>query len=123
MYPRNRSDGIRVALYGDVNRPTVRRKKKEISMIRTNAVMKLLTTVVLTMATAFAQSSDRLPVTDAEKIADALRAGPAFTARTRLCSIGHPCLEVNTGLFAEDRTNGPVSRLFLDIRTMRSTPH
>jgi hypothetical protein len=47
-------------------------------MIRTDAAMKLLTTVILTVATALAQSSDRLPVTDAEKIADALRAGPAF---------------------------------------------
>ena len=47
-------------------------------MIRTNTAMKLLATVVLTVATAFAQSSDRLPVTDAEKIADALRAGPKF---------------------------------------------
>src|SRR5258706_6134672 len=27
-------------------------------------------------------------------------------------------LEVNTGYFAKDRTNGPVFRLFLDIRTM-----
>ena len=50
-------------------------------MIRTNAAMKLLTTVLLNMATAFAQSSDRLPVTDAEKIADALRAGPAFITK------------------------------------------
>jgi hypothetical protein len=56
-------------------------KKKEASMIRTNAAMKLLTTVLLTLATAFAQSSDRLPVTDAEKIADALRAGPAFITK------------------------------------------
>jgi hypothetical protein len=47
-------------------------------MIRMDAVMKLLTTVLLTVAIAFAQSSDRLPVTDAEKIADALRAGPAL---------------------------------------------
>jgi hypothetical protein len=50
-------------------------------MIRTNAVMRLLTTVVLTVATAFAQSSVRLPKTDAEKIADALRAGPKFITR------------------------------------------
>src|SRR5580700_4910463 len=50
-------------------------------MIRRNAVMKLLTTVVLTVATAFAQSSDRLPATDTEKIADALRAGPAFITK------------------------------------------
>jgi len=46
-------------------------------MIRTNVCMKLLTSVVLTAAAAFSQSSDRLPVTDAEKIADASRAGPA----------------------------------------------
>src|SRR5713226_3523470 len=63
------------------SRPAVRRKKKETSMIRMDAVMKLLTTVLLTVATAFAQSSDRLPVTDAEKIADALRAGPAFITK------------------------------------------
>ena len=50
-------------------------------MIRMDAVMKLLTTVLLTVATAFAQSSDRLPVTDAEKIADALRAGPEFITK------------------------------------------
>ena len=50
-------------------------------MIRTNAVMTLFTTVVFTVATAFAQSSDRLPVTDAEKIADALHAGPAFITK------------------------------------------
>jgi hypothetical protein len=56
-------------------------KKKETSMIRTNAAMKLFTTVLLTLATAFAQSSDRLPVTEAEKIADALRAGPAFVTK------------------------------------------
>jgi hypothetical protein len=50
-------------------------------MIRTNVWLKLLTSVVLTAVSAFAQSSDRLPVTDAEKIADALRAGPAFITR------------------------------------------
>jgi hypothetical protein len=50
-------------------------------MIRMDAVMKLLTTVLFTAATAFAESSDRLPVTDAEKIADALRAGPEFVTK------------------------------------------
>jgi hypothetical protein len=50
-------------------------------MIRINAVMKLLTTVLFIAATAFAESSDRLPVTDAEKIADALRAGPEFVTK------------------------------------------
>src|SRR5258708_122565 len=54
--------------------------KKEKHMIRTNVSMKLLTTVLFTVP-AFAQSSDRLPVTDAEKIADALRAGPAFITK------------------------------------------
>ncbi len=43
--------------------------------------MKVLTTVLLTVATAFAQSSDRLPVTNAERIADALRAGPTFITK------------------------------------------
>ena len=47
-------------------------------MNRLYAAMTLLTIVLMTVATAFAQSSDRLPVTDAEKIADALRGGPAF---------------------------------------------
>jgi hypothetical protein len=50
-------------------------------MTRTNVLMKLLTGVLLTAVTAFAQSSDRLPVTDAEKIADALRGGPAFITK------------------------------------------
>jgi hypothetical protein len=58
-----------------------RRTKKENHMIRTNVWMKLLTSVLLTAAAAFAQSSDRLPVTDAEKIADALRGGPAFITK------------------------------------------
>jgi hypothetical protein len=50
-------------------------------MIVAKTAMKLLTIGVLTVATAFAQSSDRLPVTDTEKIADALRAGPAFITK------------------------------------------
>ena len=50
-------------------------------MNNSHAAMKLLTTVLVTVATAFAQSSDRLPVTDAELIADALRAGPAFITK------------------------------------------
>jgi hypothetical protein len=58
-----------------------RRPQKEKHMIRTNVWIKLFTTVCLTAATALAQSPDRLPVTDAEKIADALRAGPAFITK------------------------------------------
>ena len=50
-------------------------------MIRADAAMTLLTTVLLTVATGFAQSSDRVPVTDADKIAAALRAGPAFITK------------------------------------------
>ena len=50
-------------------------------MIRTNVWMKLLASVLLMAVTAFPQSSDRLPATDAEKIADALRAGPAFVTK------------------------------------------
>jgi hypothetical protein len=43
--------------------------------------MKFLTIVLLARATAFAESPDRSPVTDAEKIADALRAGPEFITK------------------------------------------
>ncbi len=50
-------------------------------MIRADAAMKLLTTVLLTVATAFAQWSDRSPLTDAQKIADAVRAGPPFITK------------------------------------------
>lgn len=50
-------------------------------MIRDEAGMKLLTIVLLSVATAFAQSSDRPPVTDEEKITEALRAGPAFITK------------------------------------------
>ena len=50
-------------------------------MIRSNVWMKLLTTVFLTAGVAFPQSSDRAPVTEAEKVADALRAGPAFITK------------------------------------------
>jgi hypothetical protein len=55
--------------------------KKEKHMIRTNVWMKLLTSVLLTAATAFPQSSERFSVTDAQKIEDALRAGPAFITK------------------------------------------
>jgi hypothetical protein len=44
-------------------------------MSNSHAAIKLLTTVLLTVATAFPQSSDRLTVTDAEKIASAMQAG------------------------------------------------
>ena len=50
-------------------------------MIRTNVWMKLLKSVLLTAVTALPQSSGRLPMTGAEKVADALRAGPAFITK------------------------------------------
>jgi hypothetical protein len=50
-------------------------------MISTNVWMKLLTSVLLTAVTAFPQSSDRLPVTDAEKITSAMQAGPKFVTQ------------------------------------------
>ncbi len=44
--------------------------------------MKLITIVLLAATAAFAQTAEsRMPVTDAEKIADALRAGPAFVTK------------------------------------------
>ena len=49
--------------------------------MRSNIGMKLLASVLLTAAAAFPQSPERLPATDAEKIADALRAGPAFITK------------------------------------------
>src|ERR1700675_2172846 len=50
-------------------------------MRNSHTAIKLLTTVLLTVTTAFAQSSDRLPVTDAEKIASAMQAGPKFVTQ------------------------------------------
>ena len=43
--------------------------------------MKLLAIVLFAVASVLAQSSGRLPVNDAEKIAEALRAGPAFITK------------------------------------------
>jgi hypothetical protein len=56
-------------------------KREEKHMIRTNVWMNLITSVLLTAVTAFPQSSDRLPVTDAEKIASAMQAGPKFVTQ------------------------------------------
>ena len=50
-------------------------------MIRANVRIGLFTTVVLAAVAVFTQSSDQMPATDAEKIADALRAGPAFITK------------------------------------------
>ena len=44
--------------------------------------MKLITMVLFAVTAAFAQTAEpRMPVTDAEKIADALRAGPTFVTK------------------------------------------
>ena len=44
--------------------------------------MKLMGMVLLAVSTALAQTSEsRMPVTDAEKVADALRAAPAFITK------------------------------------------
>ena len=44
--------------------------------------MKLNTIVLFATTAAFAQTAEsRMPVTDAEKIADALRAGPVFVTK------------------------------------------
>ena len=46
------------------------------------AEMRLITIVLVAAAAAFAQTAEsRMPVTDAEKIADALRAGPSFVTK------------------------------------------
>jgi hypothetical protein len=50
-------------------------------MRNSHTAIKLLTTVLLIVTTAFAQSSDRLPVTDAGKIASAMQAGPKFVTQ------------------------------------------
>jgi hypothetical protein len=68
---------LRFYTFSQERRPQKRRKH----MIRTNLWIKLLSGVLFTAVTAFAQSSDRLPVTDAEKIADALRGGPTFITK------------------------------------------
>jgi len=44
--------------------------------------MKLITMVLFAVTAAFAQTAEsRMPVTDADKIADGLRAGPAFVTK------------------------------------------
>lgn len=60
---------------------TVQTCKTETSMIRAHDAMMIITVLLLAMATALAQSSDGLPVSDAEKIANALQAGPAFITK------------------------------------------
>src|SRR6202167_6399111 len=50
--------------------------------MRKELEMKLITVVLFAATAAFAQTAEpRMPVTDAEKIADALRAGPVFVTK------------------------------------------
>jgi hypothetical protein len=55
-------------------------------MLRPEVGIKFLTIVLLTVFTAFAQSSDRLPVTDEEKIADAMRRRACIHHKGRCCA-------------------------------------
>src|SRR5260370_4450964 len=50
-------------------------------MVSSDVLMKVLTSVLLMAVTALAQSSNRSPVADGEKIAAALRAGPEFITK------------------------------------------
>ncbi len=66
--------------------------------------MKLITILLCAAAAAFPQATEsRMPVTDAEKVADALRAGPVFV-RMRRCSTGRQRLEANIAFFVTDRS-------------------
>ena len=57
-------------------------RKKERRVICKEVGMKLITTAFLTVTAAFAQTPEsRIPITDAEKITDALRAGPVFITK------------------------------------------
>jgi hypothetical protein len=76
-------------------------------MVRTGTAMKLFKAVLLTVATAFAQSSDRLPLTDAEKIADM-----GWLRRFRLMTIFRS---------AQERAR-TIRELFPDELDMRAAP-
>jgi hypothetical protein len=81
--------------------------------------MKLITITFLTVAAAFAQTAEsRTPVTDAEKIAVALGAGPGLSPKARRCSTGRRRLEANIEFFVKVRTNGPAFRQSPGIHTM-----
>ena len=57
-------------------------RKKERRVICKEFGMKLIAITFLTVTAAFAQTAEpRLAITDAEKIADALRAGPVFITK------------------------------------------
>ena len=87
-------------------------------MIRRGVGIKFGTIVLLTVASAVAQSSDQMPVTDAEKIADAMRGGPAFITKdaTLLDWPAKPGGEYR--ILRKALTNGPVFRVIHCIHTM-----
>jgi Alkylmercury lyase len=66
-------------MYWEIVQPDI--KNSRVKMSNSHAAMKLLTTILLTAPTAFAQSTNRLRGTDAEKIAKAQRTGPAFITK------------------------------------------
>jgi len=88
-------------------------------MIGTNVWMQLLTSVLLTAATAFPQSSDRLPVTDAEKIASAMQAGPKFVTQNATVLDWPSRLAASSAFSGLARMGGPVFRVVLEL-PMRS---
>jgi hypothetical protein len=81
--------------------------------------MKLIIIVLGAAAAAFAQTAESgMPVTDAEKIADALRAGPVFVTKDATLLDWPRRPEANIAFFVRARINGPVSRAILDFHTM-----
>jgi len=81
--------------------------------------MQLIITVLCAAAAAFAQTAESgMPVTDAEKIADALRAGPVFVTKDAPMLDWPRRPEANIAFFVRVRINGPVSWAILDFHTM-----
>ena len=94
-------------------------RKKERRVICKEFGMKLIAITFLTVTAAFAQTAEpRLAITDAEKIADALRAGPVFITKGATLLDWPPASGGEYRVLRKARTNGPVSRLFPGIRMM-----
>jgi hypothetical protein len=81
--------------------------------------MKMIMIAVFTTTAAVAQTApSQMPATDAEKIADALRAGPAFVTKDATLLDWPSMPGGNTAFFGRVRTNGPVFLATLVCRTM-----
>ena len=77
---------------------------------------RLMAIVCSMAACAFAQKAEsHLPVTNPEKIADALRAGPAFITKDATVLDWPSSPKENTAFSAKARANGPVFRPFPGI--------